>query len=98
MKTTEDIELLELLFVELDPLTDGFVGVLLEVHRRGDRYVLLETVSVTGNRLLRFSSKDRELVYAAFTRELGGSLQRMPYWFFVPPHLLQSNGPEGLLL
>ncbi len=71
MKTTEDIKLLELLFVELDPLEDGFVGVLLEVHRRGDRYVLLETAPTTGNRLLRFSSKDRELVYAAFARELG---------------------------
>ncbi len=35
MKLEEDIELLESLFVELDPLTDGFVGVLVEVHRRG---------------------------------------------------------------
>ncbi len=71
MKLQEDFELLESHFVELDPLTDGFVGVLLEVHRHGDRYVLLETAPATGNRLLRFSSKDRELVYAAFVQELG---------------------------
>lgn len=71
MEVGENFELLESLFVELDPLTDGFMGVLLEVHRQGDRYVLLETALATGNRLLRFSSHDRELVYAAFARELG---------------------------
>jgi hypothetical protein len=75
MNISEDFELLESLFVELDPLLDGFSGALVEVHRRGDRYVLLETAPATGNRLLRFSSKDRELVYAALARELGGSLQ-----------------------
>jgi hypothetical protein len=73
MKPLQDFELLESLFVELDPLEDGFVGVLLEVYRLGDRYVLLQTAPATGNRLLRFSSKDRELVYAAFAKELGGS-------------------------
>ena len=73
MEVKEDFELLESLFVELDPLTDGFAGVLLEVHRRGDRYVLIEIAPTTGNRLLRYSSRDRELVYAAFTQELGSS-------------------------
>jgi hypothetical protein len=48
---------------------------LVEVYRRGERYVLLETASGSGNRLLTFSSKDKELVYAALVRELGGSLQ-----------------------
>jgi hypothetical protein len=70
MNPTEDIELLELLLVEMDPLQDGFVGVLVEVHRRGDRYVLLETAPATGNRLLKFSSKNKGLVYAVFAREL----------------------------
>lgn len=41
------------------------------VHRRGNRYVLLETAPATGIRPLRFSSKDRELVYAAFVCEIG---------------------------
>ena len=68
-------ELLEVLFVEMDPLEDGFSGALVEVHRCGDRYVLLETAPATGNRLLRFSSKDKELVYAAFARERGQPLQ-----------------------
>ncbi len=60
----------------MDPLLDGFSGVLVEIYREressgGFRYVLLETASATGNQLLRFSSKDRELVYAAVARELG---------------------------
>ena len=61
--------------MELDPLEDGFAGVLLEIHRCGDRYVLLEVAPATGNRLLRFSSKDRELVYATLAREQGDPLQ-----------------------
>ena len=73
MQISEDFELLESLFVEMDPLEDGFGGVLLEVHRHGDEYVLLETAPTTGNPLLRFSSKDRGLVYAAFARERGCS-------------------------
>jgi len=74
MRISEDFELLESLFVELDPLESGFAGVLLEVHRHGDRYVLLEVAPFTGNRLLRFSSKDRGLVYAVLDRELDGLL------------------------
>ncbi len=70
MQIREDFELLEWLFVELDPLEDGFEGVLLEVYRRGDRYVLLETTPATGNRILRLTSKDKELIYAVFEREL----------------------------
>ncbi len=51
-------ELLESLFLELDPLENGFEEVLLEVYRHGDRYVLLEVATATGNRLLRFALKD----------------------------------------
>ena len=66
--------------VGMDPLLDGFSGVLVEIYRErepsgGFRYVLLETASATGNQLFRFSSKDRELVYAALAREIGSPLQ-----------------------
>ena len=66
--------------VGMDPLLDGFSGVLVEIYRErepsgGYRYVLLETASGTGDQLLRFSSKDRELVYAVCARELGSCLQ-----------------------
>lgn len=74
MEVREDFELLESLFVELDPLADGFAGVLVEVHRCRDEYVLSETALTTGNRLLRFSSQDRELVYAVLARELGAPI------------------------
>ncbi len=64
----------------MDPLLDGFSGVLVEIYRErepsgGFRYVLLETASATGNQLFRFSSKDRELVYAALAREIDSPLQ-----------------------
>jgi len=64
----------------MDPLLDGFSSVLVEIYREressgGFRYVLLETASATGNQLFRFSSKDRELVYAALAREIGSPLQ-----------------------
>jgi hypothetical protein len=42
MRIGEDFGLLESLLVELDPLTDGFAVVLVEVHHRGGRYVLIE--------------------------------------------------------
>jgi hypothetical protein len=71
----EDFEFLESLFVGLDPLEDSFGEVLLEIHRRGDEYVLLEMAPTTGERLLRFSSKYRELVYAALAQELSASLR-----------------------
>ena len=74
MQIREDFELLESLFVELDPLEDGFVGVLLEVYRHEDQYVLLEVAPATGNHLLKFSSKDRELVSAVLAGETSGLL------------------------
>jgi len=61
--------------VVMDPLLDGFSGVLVEIYRVRDpsggyRYVLLETACASGNRLLKFSSKDRGLIYAALAREI----------------------------
>jgi hypothetical protein len=83
----EHTELLEVLFVEMDPPEDGFSRTLGEVHRDGDWYVLLEIAPATGNWLLRFSSKDKELVYAVFAREprlsskcrAGDSVRRNPF-------------------
>jgi hypothetical protein len=74
MQIREDFELLEFLFIELDPLEDGFAGVLLEIYRHEDRYVLLVVAAATGNRLLRFSSEDRGLLSAVLAGELGGLL------------------------
>ena len=66
--------------VGMDPALDGFSGVLIEIYRQkessgGELYVLLESAAATGNQLLKFSSKDRDLVYAALSQELGSLLQ-----------------------
>ena len=66
-------EVLESVFVEMDPVLDGFRGVLVELVGVGEGFVLLETAAGTGNRLLRFSSESPELAYALFEAELGSS-------------------------
>ncbi|HKH75826.1 MAG TPA: hypothetical protein VKA51_02600 [Rubrobacteraceae bacterium] len=63
-------EVLESVFVEMDPVLHGFGGVLVELLDVGEGYVLLETAVGTGNRLLRFSSESPELAYAVFEAEL----------------------------
>ena len=68
MEPAREDELLESLFVELDPLVR--TRVLVEVWRAEGGYVLLETAA-TGNRLLWFTSKDGGFVYAFLRRELG---------------------------
>jgi hypothetical protein len=63
-------EVLESVFVEMDPTLHGFCGVLVELLGVGESYVLVETAVGTGNRLLRFSSKSPELAYALYDAEL----------------------------
>jgi hypothetical protein len=63
-------EVLESVFVEMDPILDGFCGVLVELLGVGESYVLLETAAGTGNRLLRFTSESPDLAYAFFEAEL----------------------------
>jgi len=64
-------EVLESVFLEMDPMLHGFRGVLVELLDVGEGYVLLETAAGTGNRLLRFSSESPDLAYALFEAELG---------------------------
>jgi hypothetical protein len=71
MRQIEGYELLDSVAVEMDPIADGFGGVLVELVKTGGLYVLTETASVTGNRLLGFSSSSEELVRALFDNELG---------------------------
>jgi hypothetical protein len=64
-------EVLESVFVEMDPILDGFRGVLVELVGVGEGYVFLETAVGTGNHLLRFTSESPDLAYALFEAELG---------------------------
>jgi hypothetical protein len=66
-------EVLEGLFVEMDPVLDGLCGVFVELLGVGEGYVLLETAAGPGNRLLRFASESPDLAYALFEAELGSS-------------------------
>jgi hypothetical protein len=71
MRPVREHEVLESVFVEMDPVLHGFGGVLVELLDVGEGYVLLETAAGTGNRLLRFTSESPDLAYAAFESELG---------------------------
>ena len=71
MRLPEEHKVLESVFVEMDPVLDGFCGVLVELLGVGDGCVLLETAAGTGNHLLRFASESPDLAYALFEAELG---------------------------
>ena len=55
----------------MDPVLDGFRGVLVELLGVGESYVLLETAVGTGNRLLEFRTRRLRLARSLFEAELG---------------------------
>jgi hypothetical protein len=65
-------EVLEGLFVEMDPVLDGLCGVFVELLGVGERATCSWRRPLgTGNRLLRFSSESPDLAHALFEAELG---------------------------
>ena len=64
--------ILESVYIELDPLTDGFQGVLAELRFTGEVYRMSLTAAGTGNRLLTFTSQSVALVYHLLHKENGG--------------------------
>lgn len=62
--------LLESAYIELDPMLDGFAGVLVELIRQGEEYLLSETAVGTGNRIFCFSSTNSALAYKLFRQQL----------------------------
>ena len=70
MRLVGQHEVLESVFVEMDPVLHGFSGVLVELVGIGESYALLETAVGTGNRLSCFSSESLDLTYALFEEEL----------------------------
>lgn len=71
MRYTEDHEILESVFVEMDPASCGFAGVFVDLWRMGEEFVFTETAAGTGNRLLTFTSRERDLAYRIWRQELG---------------------------
>ena len=68
-------------FLELDPVLDGFSGVLLELVHEMDpsgeeRYLFKETAAGTGNRLLSLETSSKELACLLFEYEMEGRTTR----------------------
>ena len=74
MTQTSHQEVLESIFVEMDPVLHGFAGVLVELLGVGQRYVLLETAAGSGNRLLEFHTQSPQLARSLFEAELSPTL------------------------
>jgi len=70
MRSREIQQVLESVFVEMDPALCGFAGVFVELCRTGDGFIVIETAAGSGNRLLRFRTKERDLAYSVLRREL----------------------------
>jgi hypothetical protein len=66
-------EVLESVFVEMDPVLHGFAGVLVELSRVGEGYTVLETAAGSGDLLLDFFSESEVLARALFDAELRGA-------------------------
>ena len=70
VRHAEDYEILESVFLEMDAAICGFLGVFRDLWRRGEEFVVTETAVGTGNRLLVFSTRKRELAYRIWRKEL----------------------------
>ena len=74
MRNAEEHEIIEAVFVEMDPLRDGFAGVLIELVAVGESYAFLETAAGSGNRLLEFHTQSPQLARSLFEAELSPAL------------------------
>ena len=71
MRTHEAYEVLESVVVAMDPVMDGFAGVLVELVFDGERHVLAETALGSGDLLLRSRWRDPRAARALLEVELG---------------------------
>ena len=76
MNIIGEVESIEAVFVEMDPVQDGFCGVLIELVAVGEGYAVVETAAGSGNRLLRFRSRSQALARSLFESELRPALAR----------------------
>ena len=70
MRSREIQEVLESVFVEMDPALCGFAGVFVELCRTQEGFVVIETAAGTGNRLLTFCAEEQDLAYRVLGEEL----------------------------
>ena len=69
-------EVLESVFVEMDPVLHGFAGVLVELCQVGEGYAILEIAAGSGDRLLEFRTRSRQLAHAFFEAEVRPAPER----------------------
>ncbi len=72
MRVHKGYEVLESVVVAMDPVVDGFAGVLVELVFDGERHVLAETALGSGDLLLRSRWRDPRAAYALLEAELAG--------------------------
>lgn len=65
-KDTEEQVVLESVYIAMDPVLEGFEGVLVEMILSERRYILTETAIGSGNRSLTFVSSNYDLVRRLF--------------------------------
>lgn len=70
LKISEGYEVTRSVTIEMDPIWDGFTGVLIGLVFNEERYLFTETALDSGNRLLRFCSDNRTQAYAPFEAQL----------------------------
>lgn len=63
---SNELDLLESVYIEMDPVLEGFEGVLVELAGNHHGYVLIETALGSGNRTFEFASANYRLVYEIF--------------------------------
>lgn len=68
---------MESVYIELDPVLDGFQGVVVELSHHGQLYVLTETALGSGSTLLRFRSTDRAFAHELFRQLTSGATLRI---------------------
>ncbi len=76
MKADTNQELIDIERIDLDPVMYGFSGVILELLREGDSYVVLQSVEATGNRLFQFVTESEERALEVFERGKGTQAAR----------------------
>jgi hypothetical protein len=74
MRIAEEYEVIEAVFAKMDPLCDGFAGVLIELVGLGESYALVDTAAGSGNRLLEFRTQSPQLAHSLLEAELRSAL------------------------
>lgn len=80
-----ELDLLESVYIEMDPVLEGFEGVPVELTGNRHRYVLIETARGSGNRLFQFDSANYRLIYEIFRLHTAADCRESPFRSAIRP-------------